>query len=192
MAIDLKHTLLSRPPKNDKFYIVAIDGLDGSGKSTLIKYLPDILAGFEFINGDDYFEPTPDGETFGSFNEDRFNQDVISPLKLAETSFAYRPYDWHAEPHISERKVSIGRGICIERCRSFLFELDFDLKIWVETPKEVRFERVISRDAMPRDEIEAALNIWQQQGEEFIAKIKPLESADIIIDGTQPSEAQLK
>jgi len=45
---------------------------------------------------------------------------------------------------------------------------------------------------MPREQsIRQWEKIWQPKEDEHMAAIKPLETADIVIDGTQPLEGQL-
>lgn len=39
MTVDLKSKLFSKPPKNSDFYIVAVDGRDGTGKTTLAEHV---------------------------------------------------------------------------------------------------------------------------------------------------------
>lgn len=116
MSERLQTFLKTHQPKNGKFFLIAIDGRGGSGKSTLAEYLKSLLPDFTFTNGDDYFEPVEAQIVWGEFNDKRFIDDVIAPLKQASTTIAYRPYNWHAEPHITEQTIKIDKGICIERC----------------------------------------------------------------------------
>ncbi len=188
----LKQRLTKRPPKNGKFYLIAIDGRGGSGKTELLKHIEALLPGFVMINGDDYFEPVEDSIAWGDFNDERFIKDVIEPLKAGETVLRYRPYDWHAEPHISEKTLKITKGVCIERSFVFDFELDWDLKIWVEVLGDISRERGIARDDMPRERAEKQWReVWQPKEDAHIKKHNPMETADIVIDGTKPFDEQL-
>lgn len=188
--LDIQNFLATHQPKNGRFFTIAIDGRGGCGKSILAELLKTKLPEFVALNGDDYFEPIKDPIVWGDFNDDRFAHDVIEPLKTSST-FVYRPYDWHAEPPITERKMEVTKGFCLERCYSFKFDLDWDLKIWVETPKEVCLERGKAREKMPIEKILPAWNLWQQQEDEYIRNFQPHKKADIVIDGTKPFEEQL-
>lgn len=191
MIYKIHDLLLSHKPKNDRFYTIAIDGRGGSGKTAFAEYLKILLPNFVFLNGDDYFEPVENQIVWGAFNNGRFVEDVINPLKTGN-NFIYRPYDWHKEPHISNKQITVDKGFCLERCFSFEMNLDWDTKIWVETPKEICLERGIAREHMPKDRVLAAWkDVWQPKENEYIQNSKPIEHADIIIDGTKPFEEQI-
>jgi uridine kinase len=189
----LRNMLYNNPPKNKKFYTVAIDGRGGSGKTVAAEYIASHVPDLTVINGDDYFEPTPNEVTWGDFNDSRFNEEIIIPLNVGQTTINYRPYDWHSEPHITDRRLTIEKGVCIERCYIFTFDLDWDLKIWVETPSDVCFKRGLERDNMPEGQATKAWKeIWQPREDRYIHDTKPLEIADIVLDGTKPFEIQLQ
>lgn len=189
-AFDITTYLATHTPKNGKFFMIAIDGRGGSGKSSLVEYLKPILPGFTMLNGDDYFEPVENQVVWGDFNDERFAEDVITPLKVSNV-FTYKPYDWHAEPHITEKNIEITKGFCLERCFSFRFDLDWDLKIWVEAPKDICLERGIARESMPKNRVLGAWKIWQAQEDDYIHDFRPQQKADVVIDGTRPFEVQL-
>ncbi len=192
MSVHLKDHLIQNPPKNGKFYIIAIDGRGGSGKTTLLKYIATLLPDFITLNGDDYFEPTPGAVAWGAFNDERFITDVIAPLKLRHNTITYRPYDWHTKPHITEKNLTITTGICIERSFIFGFNLDFDLKIWIETSSDISLKRGLDRDKMLRERaVKAWGEVWQPKEDAHIAAQDPLKTADIVIDGTKPFETQI-
>ena len=106
--IDSQDFFATHQPKNGRFFTIAIDGRGGSGKSTFAELLKTKLPDFTVLNGDDYFEPIKDPIVWGEFNDERFTQDVLQPLKRGN-AFVYRPYDWHAEPHIVEEKIPAWR-----------------------------------------------------------------------------------
>lgn len=186
----LSELLYCKPPNNGRFYLIAIDGRGGSGKTELTKYLTTLLPGFTFINGDDYFEPIENEISWGRFNDQRFIKDVIKPLKTA-SSFVYRPYDWHKQPHITEKTITITDGFCLERGYSFLFDLDWDLRIWVEAHKEICFDRGVSRESVPKPRAQKAWQQWQSDQDDYINNYQPAGKADLVIDGSEPFAGQL-
>ena len=189
--VSITTTLQNRLPNNGKFYLVAIDGRGGSGKSTLATELAAGLPGFTVLNGDEYFEPTPGELAWGAFNDERFDQEVIRPLQTSRT-FVYRPYDWHASPHITDRPVTIDRGFMLERSHIFGLDLPWDLKIWVETPKSVCLERALVRETLPCERVlRVWQEVWQPAEDAYIASYHPKRRADIVVDGTRPFLEQL-
>lgn len=180
---------LSSKPKNNHFYIVAIDGRGGSGKTQFAEYLKTLLPDFIFISGDDYFEPVENEKVWGAFNDERFIEDVITPLKKGN-EFIYHPYDWSTR-QISSKKIIVEKGIVLDRCYSFGFDIDWDVKIWVETPRELCLERGIQREHLPREQALAAWEVWQRQEDEYIQQNHPMDKADIVIYGDKPFAGQL-
>lgn len=192
MTYELKDKIYKNPPKNGKYYLIAIDGRGGAGKTTLTEYIAKLIPEFTVINGDDYFEPDDSTIAFGSFNDERFFHDVIKPLQEGKTELPYRPYSWHTDPHITDKPLTITKGVIIERSFSFLFELDYDLKIWVQTLAQLALQRGQERDEMPLEQgYRSWKEVWQPQEDAHFEKVKPLETADIIIDGTKPFEQQM-
>lgn len=183
--------LASHTPHNRRFFTIAIDGRGASGKSALAEYIKRLLPDFVVLNGDDYFEPVENKIEWGDFNDERFAYDIIEPLQH-DNSFTYRPYDWHTKPHITEKQVTIDRGFCLERCFSFKCDLDWDLKIWVETPREVCLTRGLAREKMPRERVLAAWrDVWQPAEDSYIQSFAPMDKADLVLDGTRPFEEQI-
>lgn len=192
MKINLKNKVYKNKPKNGKFYIIAVDGRGGAGKTTLTEYIAKLLPGFTILHGDEYFEHVEDTIAFGAFNDERFEKEVLKRIRNGETSFTYYSYDWHKEPHLQAKVLNISEGVVIERSSSFAFNLDYDLRIWVETPARLALQRGQERDEMPLEQgYRSWKEIWKPQEDAHFQKYRPLETADIVIDGTNPFEAQL-
>jgi uridine kinase len=191
-VLGIHERLTTYPPKNGRFYTVAIDGRGGSGKTRLAALLSVRLPGFLIINGDDYFEPLQGESAWGEFNEHRFEVDVLDPIQRGSNHIVYQPYDFEHGALRARQEEVINQGICIERCFSLGFPIDWDLKIWVETPKEVCLSRGIARELMPRDRVIAVWEqVWQPREDQYIETIRPTELADQVIDGTRPFEDQI-
>lgn len=189
---DVQSYLETKAPNNGSFFAIAIDGRGGSGKTLLAVYLRQVLLGFAVLNGDDYFEPTPNGATWGGFNEDRLEQDVLKPLQKASETIGYRPYIWEEEAVAPVRPITTTGSVCLERCYTFAMNVPWDLKIWVETPKELCLERGLSREAVERDKVEKAWRgVWWPKEDAYISDSKPSEQAEVVLFGTQDFRDQI-
>jgi uridine kinase len=186
----VRKLIFQNPPKNGKFYLVAVDGRGGSGKTTLSNLLLAVLPEFVLLHGDDYFEPANNGIAWGYFNDKRFVKDVVKPLEAGK-GFTYRPYDWHTDPHTSNQQITVEHGLILERGYSFDFPLNWDLKIWVETPREVCLERGLEREHMEIERSKKAWEVWQKAEDDYVHRFRPQETADLVLDGAKPFSEQL-
>ena len=192
MITELKKKIYKKPPKNGKYYVLAIDGRGGAGKTTLTDYLEKLLTDFSVLNGDEYFEPDDNTIAFGSFNEERFEKEVLSQLRDGKSEFTYRPYRWGEKEPMSNKDLKITEGIIIERSGSFAFDLDYDCRIWVETPAQLALQRGQERDEMPLEQgYRSWKEVWQPKEDAHFKKVKPLVTADLVIDGTKSFQQQV-
>jgi uridine kinase len=191
---DLNALLDDRVPRNGAYFTVCIDGRGGSGKSTLAGYLGARLPGFSLVHGDDYFEPHDHPVTWGDFNEDRLDAEVLAPIRAGARSFTVRPYDFSLSQVVHGTLVTVERGVILERWFGFGLPVAWDLTIWVETPPEVCLERGLARDGGALgDRARAAWEqFWQPREEQYITATSPRERADIVVDGTAPFEDQFE
>ena len=178
-------------PKNGEYVTIAIDGRGASGKTALAKFLGTKLNGFTIINGDDFFEPHANEITWGEFNEERFRDEVLLPVKKGLRGFAIRPFDFPKGELGQSKQTDIDQGVIIERCYSFELPIDWDIRIWVETPIGICFERGLQREGakvMGKRATAAWSQVWQPRESRYIAKFQPMQIADYVLDGTQPFE----
>lgn len=178
-------------PKNGEYITIAIDGRGASGKSALAEFLSKRLKDFAIINGDDYFEPHSNEITWGEFNEERFRNEVLLPVKMGLHEFPIRPFDFPKGELGQRKQMKIDRGIIIERCYSFELPVDWDIRIWVETPEEICLERGLQREGakvLGKRAMAAWSQVWQPRESRYIAKLHPTQIADYVVDGTQPFE----
>lgn len=175
-------------PKNGAYLTVAIDGRGASGKSTLAEFLRKELSRFTIINGDDFFEPVEHPILWGEFNDERFRDEVLNPIKSGRHDFTIRPYDFPSGELGRPKPLRIDQGVIIERCFSFQLPISWDIRIWVESPSTVCLERGLKRDgatAMGERGTKAWTQIWQPKETRYIAESSPMTVADFIINGIQ-------
>lgn len=186
--IEIAEFLSEFGPKNGEYLTIAIDGRGASGKSTLAEFLRKELPGFTIINGDDFFEPIDHQILWGEFNEERFRNEVLFPINLGLHDFTIRPYDFPTGKLGRPRHLRVDQGVIIEQCFSFQLPINWDIRIWVESPSKICLERGLQRDgatAMGERATAAWTRIWQPKESRYIAELSPGQVADFVVDGTQ-------
>jgi uridine kinase len=177
-----------------KTVLVAIDGPGGAGKSVLAESLRVALGTAEVpacvIAMDDFFLPPgkrPRGSASekpigGDFDWRRLRAQVLDPLRSGRSA-QYDQYDWVKDGLSSAVKVDPGRVVIIEGVYSSRRELAalYDLRVWVECPRELRLSRGLERDG------ETARQRWEEDWmaseDRYIQEHRPHESADVIVAG---------
>lgn len=154
--------------------LVGIGGHGGAGKSTLAGALP----AAQVVGTDEFW----DGH---GFELSRLRREVLDVLLAGGTS-RYRAFDWAVGAAGGERVVAphgivVVEGVCaLHR----MFRDDYDVRVWVTAPRELRIERGVARDG------EAARQTWEEvwvPGEErYVAEDDPVPSAHLVVDGSGP------
>ncbi len=138
--------------KTGKPFVVAIDGLCGSGKSTFAELLRSVYD-CNLFHADDFFLPkelrTPEryATPGGNVHWERIKNEILEPLKQ-NTAFSYRPFDcstmdYGAPVHVEPKLINI-----IEGSYSMHPELisAYDLKIFLKTDPETQLSRICARN----------------------------------------------
>jgi uridine kinase len=153
--------------------LVGIGGHGGAGKSTLARALPvtAVVGTDEFWDG-------------ASFDLDRLGRDVFEPL-LAGRPAVYRSFDWDAQrPRDEPRAVEpaglvVVEGVCALHRR---FRDAYDLRVWVDAPRELRLARGVARDG--EGARERWLEVWMPMEDRYVERDDPVSAADVVLDGS--------
>ena len=142
--------------------IIGITGGSGSGKSTVVKRIEALSSECLLIEQDNYYKSAPevnnDNITAVNFDHpDAFDMDLmmenLNDLKCGRSTFIPQ-YDFVTHSRRKEmlrlepKKIIILDGLMVlydERIRNLL-----DLKIFVDTPPDIRFIRRLKRDITER------------------------------------------
>ena len=153
--------------------LVGIGGHGGAGKSTLARMLP----ATKVVSTDEFWDGS-------SFNLARLEREVLGPL-LAGRPAVYRSFDWAAQrPRDETRQVApaglvVVEGVCALHRR---FRDAYDLRVWVDAPRELRLARGVARDG------EAArrrwLEVWMPMEDRYVERDDPVSAADLVVDGS--------
>ena len=163
----------ARPSRS--FTLVGIGGRGGAGKSTLAARLPDA----QVVGTDEFW----DGE---EFDLSRLRAEVFDPL-LAGRNAEFASWDWPAQRPGERRAVRPSGLVVVEGVCALhrIFRRDYDVRVWVEAPYEVRLARGLARDG------EAARRTWVERWmpseDRYVERDDPIPSAHVVIDGSGPA-----
>lgn len=176
--------------------VIGICGGSGSGKTTIVRKISELVSDFVFIPQDSYYKSAEyiSNANITAFNfdhPDAFDNELIikhlSSLKRGE-SIDLPTYDFvhhrrtSATTHVSPKKVVIFEGIMVFTNKAVRDLID--LKIFVDTPDDIRFIRRLVRDIRERGRtvdsvVDQYMNVVRPGHYEFIEPTKAY--ADIII-----------
>ena len=168
--------------------LAAIDGLGGAGKSTLARELA-AATGATIVHGDDFYRVMDQGIRAALTPEEgyrrngdwqRWRAQLLEPLHSGTTA-TYQVYDW--EQNVLGEWVQVdARGIIliegVGSCRPELLDY-YDVKIYVETPRDVCLSRLRDRN----ENTEAWIQRWSASEEWYAANELDLEGFDVIFCG---------
>lgn len=170
-------------------HILGIDGFGASGKSYLANELADEAGDFHVISVDEFYKP----EEFRVYNDslqtdidnnfdwDRLFNQVFVNISNKET-IRYQRYDWHKDNMDEWVEIPSNFRVIIEGVyvlqQRFLDYYDF--KIWVSSPKEIRYQRAVERDGY---KMKFWMNDWMPKEERYFELERPDTKADMVIEG---------
>lgn len=173
---------------------IAVDGMGGSGKSSLAAALAD-LHGAVVVHGDDFYRPMdaqeraeldPEQGYHRYFDWQRLRDEVLVPI-AAGRSAGYRRYDWSSGTlRLEDLQNVLPVGmIVVEGVYTARPELAayYDLLVYVDTPPRESLERLRARghDHGPID----WESRWRLAEEHYLAVGRPRERADLVVSGSE-------
>ena len=186
---------------------VAIDGVDGSGKTTLADELVEPVrgAGRAVIRAsvDGFHNPravrytrgpdSPEGYFLDSFDYATLRRELLDPLgPEGDASFRTAAFDYRVDrPVESPRRVAprdavlLFDGVFLSRLE---LQSSWDFTIWLDVPFEVTVERAIARDSRGGGDAAVTCRKYEERyvpGQRlYLTQCRPYDRADIVVDNS--------
>ncbi|MCM3599058.1 uridine kinase [Metabacillus idriensis] len=172
--------------------LIGIDGCGGSGKSTFAQKIYDQCKGVTIVHKDDFYIPSaqrlprhPTRKPIGAdFDWKRLLIQVLEPISQ-EKAGHFQRYDWEIDKLAEWHTVPVGGIVVIEGVYSIRKELAdrYDMKIWIDCPREIRLSRGLERDGEGARDM--WIRNWMISEDIYVEEHKPHNRADIIVLGNQ-------
>jgi uridine kinase len=199
LAADLFRRYENRTDKN-RPYVVALDGLSGAGKTTLVKQLEAELqkkCDVQVIHIDDHIVESSKRYHTGhdewyeyyslQWDVDMIKQRLLEAIHRGYSEISLPFYDKSKDSSTLE-KIEITRDSIVLIEGIFLLRKEwvhyYDYAFYLDCPREVRYERVLNRDVYIGDS-EARLDKYKRRywpGEEhYLRSESPTKKADLVV-----------
>ncbi|GAF15709.1 uridine kinase [Bacillus sp. JCM 19046] len=194
LAREIEQAFLSQSSKRP--YLVALDGLGGAGKTTLVKQFVEYARDRQhayMIHIDDYIEQRQERYQTGyepwyeyyqlQWDVDKLKRQLFKPLREGITQVELDSYEKQTDSHrkttlnIKQKSIVFIEGIFLQReeWRSF-----YDYIVFLDCPRQTRYERISTREGLEQDN-QTRLLTYQTRywpGEEhYLTTMKPLDRA---------------
>jgi len=186
---------------------VAIDGVDGSGKTTLADELVEPIrrAGREVIRAsvDGFHHPravrytrgpdSPEGYFIDSFDYATLKRELLDPLgSEGDASFRTAAFDYRVDRAVESPRRVAARNAVLLFDGVFLLrpelQASWDLTVWLDVPFEITVERAVARDSRGGGDAAVTRGKYEQRyvpGQRlYLTQCRPQERADIVVDNS--------
>ena len=186
---------------------VAIDGVDGSGKTTLADELVEPIrrAGREVIRAsvDGFHHPravrytrgpdSPEGYFIDSFDYATLKRELLDPLgSEGDASFRTAAFDYRVDRAVESPRRVAARNAVLLFDGVFLLrpelQASWDLTVWLDVPFEITVERAVARDSRGGGDAAVTRGKYEQRyvpGQRlYLTQCRPQERAEIVVDNS--------
>ncbi len=182
--------------------LVAIDGVDGAGKTVLADDLAVVLReggvpvvrvgidGFHRPRADRYRRGrgSPEGYFLDSFDLVALRECVLDPVRRGTGAVRTAAFDYRTDRPVEPGPGVPVHGVVVLLDGVFLHRDElagaWDLSVFLRAPFEVTVDRMGARDGTPRA-VDDPHNVRYVEGQRhYLARCRPEERADVVLDVT--------
>lgn len=174
--------------------ILGIDGMCGSGKTTLARLIEDSFQDVVIVHMDDFFLPpelrSPEryAEPGGNVHYERFREEVLTPLMNGEQRISYRRFSCHEMAYLKEPVTAglrDGSIIVIEGSYSLRPDLRdaYDLRVFTCCDEATQLARIEKRNGKER--LGDFREKWIPLENRYFESCRPRETADMVVDTSE-------
>jgi uridine kinase len=174
-------------PRRRLTLLVGVDGPAGAGKTTFTRALMALDPGLDVIQMDDFGLPgarrdehTPADRVAAEVDWRRLRSSTLLPLSRDQPA-RYQRYDPATDTMAEWRMVPVGGILIVEGRYALVKALTtfYDLRIWVDSARDVRLGRLASAGLVAMAE-----HPWLLAEEAYLAGQDPAGAAHLRVDGS--------
>jgi len=193
----------------DRAPLVAVDGVDGAGKTTFADGLAAFLDragratvrisidGFHRPRADRYRRGRDSAEGFyrDSFDVEALRAAVVDPLGPGGDGFITPAvFDHRTDTAVVPERIAAGDAVVVDGVflQSAALDGAWDLVVFLDMPFEETFARMAVRDGCPADPDDPANSRYRDGQLLYLAERDPARRADIVVDNTDPQRPAVR
>lgn len=198
------------PARGQDCVRVAVDGVDGAGKTWFANDLADTLRlegrPVVRVSTDDWHHQrsrryahgrtSPLGFWLDSYDHHRIRHEVLEPLGPGGTRwFRRRGHDLRTDATLHDPLEAAPAGAVVVVDGLFLQRAGlqdcFELVIWLQVPFEITAQRMAHRDGTPPDPSHPAMRRYVEGQQIYLEQRAPQTTAHLLIDNSDPAAPRM-
>jgi uridine kinase len=198
--VDHVDAVVRSTPVLDRPVLVAVDGVDGSGKTTFASQVAARYAELgrtaHVVHLDDFLNPrairyrlgrdAPEGYFRDTYDLDAFMAGVIEPLSdRGGHAIRFRAFDYRRDSPIQEEPILVPAGAVVIVEGMFLHRDElvdlWDVSVFLDVPFDVSVRRMADRDGTSPNPDDPSVRRYVEGQRIYLARCKPARRATHVV-----------